>query len=910
MQGRVAGLNVTTSSGQPGAPASVRIRGTSSLMGGNEPLYVVDGMPLGQSSQSGGANPLASINPADIVSMEVLKDASATAIYGSRAANGVVIITTRRGKAGEAAKISYDGSFMISQMSKKLDMMNLREYSTYVADPHVAQAYGTTLTSLDPFLKVDPQFLGTGSDWQDALFRTAYGHSHQLSVTGGTAETQYAMSLGYQDQQGIMLSTDFQRFNGRINLENQTKRWLRTGITLAFTSISQTQQPGFGDLNSGGGLDVGTTSDGTILHTALRGLPTHQIYNMDGTFYEQPADSEQGMRTNPIAMASRSPIYSTSNNVMGQVFADAEIIKDLRWRTTFSMDYTGRDESRFFPTTKDNPENRLTGWERNNFYWYVASTLTYYKKFMEKQSVTAMVTAEATESTWRGVSYEKRDFPSELSGKEFHATSMGNPWDIGGYKGSSAMISYLGRLNYNYDERYLLTASGRFDGSSNFAPENRWGFFPSFSVAWRVSQEHFIKESESLNDLISNLRLRAGYGQTGNSGSGIAYLSTFSMYRTYGGSSAILNQWANRDLLWETNFTYNAGLDVGFFKNRIGIVFDAFYKQNDNLIVNANPGISIADTRDWPYTTAPRINLGSVRNTGFEIALNTVNVVQRIGSRTFEWTTDATFSRVRNKIVKLQEEFDRSTYWRTDSRWISKSREGHAPGLFWGFKTDGLIQNEEQLNEVDRMAGTDVGDLNYVDVNNDGKIDVEDMTFIGDPNPKFTGGIGNTFTYGNWSLTIFLTGSYGNEAYNLMRNMLEGQNTMGQNYLNTVKNYARVELDENGQKYIVNSGTNIPRPNNRGETINLNAPCSHFVEDASFLRIQNIALAYRFPRQWTDKISINDLRLTANMQNVYTFTNYSGYNPEVGNSDVLRQGIDTGSYPIPRMYTFSLSFNF
>jgi len=914
MQGRVSGVQVTQSTGQPGSATSVRIRGTSTLMGSNEPLYVVDGIPIGGIG-GGGANPLAAINPADIVSMEVLKDASATAIYGSRGANGVVMITTRKGKAGEA-RISYDGSFMVAKVSKKLDVMNLKEYSAYASNPDIVIAYGQQPRYIDQFLKVDHQFLGEGSDWQDAMFRTAYGHTHQLSVTGGSQETTYAMSLGYQDQKGTMIGTDFERFNGRINLENQTKKWLKTGLNMAFTHISQAKQDHFDAINTGGSL-TGTNVDDSHLINALVYAPNYAIYDIEGGFVERAANIHVP-RNNPISQALQSPTYQKSYSVMGQVFIEAELYKDLRWRTEFGVDYSNMKDSKFLPTTDYRVNNQLSMVDRNSFYWRVASTLSYYKKFLEKQSISAMVTAEAQESSWSGTNNTHIGYPFEITDPTYHTLGLGAPSTSGGYKGGNTMASYLGRVNYNYDERYLLTATGRFDGSSNFAAENRWGFFPSFSLAWRINQEHFIKESEKMNEVFSNLKLRAGYGQTGNSGIGMAHRSTLRSYGTYegAGASALLIQWPNTGLIWETNFTYNGGLDVGLFNNRISLTFDAFYKQNNDLIVRSNPGATVA-IDSWENISPPIVNLGSIRNTGFEISLNTVNIDTKIGRNRFEWTTDFSFSKVKNLIVKLDEARPESQYWRTAGRAISRSEQGYAPGLFYGYKTNGIIQNEEQLNEVDRsyFAGIGVGDLRYLDVSGpdgvpDGIVDEWDRTFIGDPNPDFTGGLGNTFSYGPWSLTIFLTYSYGSDVYNIVRTTLEGQESLYRNQLRTVQNCAIVAEDENGSKYVTNAGTNVPRPNPVGAPVNLNSTSDHWIEDGSFLRIQNIALSYRFPRRWTDKININDLKLTGNVQNIYTFTNYSGFNPEVNNSNVLRQGIDTGSYPVPRVYTVNLSFNF
>ncbi|MDR1730343.1 MAG: TonB-dependent receptor [Prevotellaceae bacterium] len=920
LQGRVSGVQVNASSGQPGSATSVRIRGTSSF-GNNQPLYVVDGMPVGNGEQGGGSNPLASINPADIVSMEILKDASATAIYGSRASNGVVMITTRKGNDSGISKISYEGGFMVSQVAKKMDMMNLREYAAYVTDPFAGPGLNVGQNDMAE-LRVDPSLLGKGSDWQDALLRIATGHSHQLSVTGGNKETQFAISLGYQDQNGVMIGTDFQRFSGRVNVENQTKSWLKTGINLAYTRILQSKQPGFDDLNSNAARTITVNLDESPLMQALLTTPNTQIHDVNGGYYEAKPAEASAVKYNAIMRVKDSPIYVTNNNVSGSMFANIEFIKNLNWRNEFGVDYTGSEDKKYLPLSPATPTNKLDGWSRNNFYWRYASTLNYFKQ-IKKNAITAMVGFEAWESSWEGLHTVKSNYPTDVAiDPDYQNWNLGGSPEIGGYKGSQAMLSYLGRLNYSYDNRYLLTATGRFDGSSNFAPEKRWGFFPSFAFAWTVDQESFIKDNEKASNLISQLRLRLGYGETGNAGNVMAYRSTFRPYATFEGegASALLDRWTNEDLIWETNWQANVGLDYGMLNSRITLTVDGFYKQNDNLLVLANPGLSLATDKDGLYTTPPQINLGSIRNTGFEISLNTVNIDNQ--DRKFQWTTDFSFSYVRNKVVKLDE--DRIGYrnFRSGSRAISRTAEGHAPGMFWGYKVNGVIEEEWQLDPerggAKRENGAQVGDFNFVDINQDGVIDANDKTWIGDPNPDFTGGLGNTFTYGNWSLTVFLMGSYGNDVYNLLRSKLEGQESANINQLTSVKDFARVDTRIVGQdadgkditeKFVVNSGTKIPRPNTSG-VINLNEASDHFVEDGSFLRIQNISLSYLFPKRWTEKISINDLRLSANVQNVYTFSKYTGYNPEVANSDVTIQGIDAGSYPVPRTYTMNLSFNF
>ena len=508
LQGRMAGVQVAASSGQPGAESSVRIRGTSTLTGKTEPLYVVDGMPIGGGKQSTGSNPLASINPADIVSMEVLKDASATAIYGSRAANGVILITTKKGESGEA-KVAYSGSFSVSAVSDKLDLMNLQEYASFYTDPTVYKAFNQQ--SADAELVAAAKVGGKGTDWQDEIYRTAISHSHQVSVNGGNEQTQFAFSLGYMNQNGVIINTDFQRFNGRVNLENQTKKWLKTGISLAYTHITQTKQQGFelSDENSLGGIGVGGATDETMYVQSLISKPSTSPKTVDGEYRELGSESTE-IKTNPVRDAYYSPIYVTRNNVLGNVYANIIFHPKVSWRNEFGVDYTSAEEKQFKPS-QANAGNTQQFIERDNMYWRYSSTINYNTKLGgegSKHSLAAMLGYEAWKATWNGSDMLKSSYLDDnlFVDPEYQNTNLGLAQDIGGYKGAQSMMSAFARLNYNYADRYLVTATGRFDGSSTLAKENRWGFFPSFAFAWRVDQEPFFKSVQERHDKLAGER--------------------------------------------------------------------------------------------------------------------------------------------------------------------------------------------------------------------------------------------------------------------------------------------------------------------------------------------------------------------------------------------------------------------
>ena len=943
LKGRSSGVQVTASSGQPGAKSNIRIRGTSTLTGNSQPLYVVDGLPIGGGKRGTDDNPLASINPEDIESMEILKDASATAIYGSRAANGVIMITTKKGKSEKGkndAKVSYSGSVSVSSVSDKLDLMDLGEYSQFYTDPTILSAFKQS--GADKELIAASAIGGKGTDWQDEIFRTTVSHQHQVGVNGGNETTQFAVSMGYMKQNGVIINTDFQRFNGRVNLDNQTKKWLRTGVSLAYTRIDQTKQAGFelSDGNSLGGIGVGGATDETLYVQSLISKPTTAPTDFDGE-YTQLGGKDQEIKTNPVRDAYYSPIFVVKNNVMGNIYAKIDFIqpvnteekksdKSLSWRNDFGIEHTNAEESQFTPK-KNGAANQQLFIDRNNDYWRFSSILTYGDKVRDHK-YDVMVGYEAWKASWSGIETSKQNY---LDDKTFvdpahQNTSLGSPVDITGYKGAQTMMSALARLNYNYKEKYLVTATGRFDGSSTLAPKDRWGFFPSFAFAWRMSEEKFLEKAKD-SAIVNDMKLRLGYGQTGNAGSDMAYRPSYAQRNGAKALGLVQGTWVNEDLIWETNWQVNAGIDLNMLKNRISVVFDVFYKQNNDLIVKSDPGPTLSSrSDDWYYTHVPNINAGSMRNVGFDLTLSTTNIDKKFEStkNSFRWTTDFNFSVVRNKVLELQSDslpLTDDTYFRAATRSYCRSEVGHAPGLFYGYKTDGIIQNTAQLKGYDKNAtiapdavailqrfdGTEVGDYNYVDINSDGKIDVNDKTFIGDPNPDFTFGMGNTFSYGPWSLSVFLAGTYGNDVYNLLRSKIESMDRFGVNQLTTVLDYARVVTDANGQQYVENSNTNMPRPNssaNGGE--DAQTISDRYVEDGSFMRIQNISLTYKVPSKALEKIKISNMRVSFNVQNIATFTKYSGMNPEVANGSAIAQGIDVGGYPLPRQYVLGVNFEF
>lgn len=914
LQGRVAGVSAASTSGQPGAPANIRIHGQASLTGSGDPLYVVDGMPLGGGTdKTASSNPLASINPADIESMEVLKDASATAIYGSRAANGVIIIKTKKGKKGDA-KITYSGNFTVSQFSNRYDMMNLQEYAQYLQDNYDLK-YGAK----DPeTLMQNPSVLGEGTDWQDELFQTAIGHSHQLSVNGGSDNTQYNISLGYMNSEGVMITTDYERINGRMNVESQVKKWLRMGMNIGVSRQNSHSVANIVNLKakqSGASCVPSFDTDENIIMQTLMQLPSDAPYDLDGSV--SGPESESGVKMNPIAALKSSPVIRHETNILGSTFLEFTIAKHITWRNEFGIDVTNADDSYYQPSysygalTKDAAQAELDKGAYSNSSMRFSSYANYTNTFAKRHRVNFMLGAEANEFAWEGSILKCLGYSSNA----IHTPNLASSSTVNNYyRGEGSMASFFGRVNYSFDNRYDLTASGRYDGSSNFAEGNQWGFFPSVGLAWRISQEHFISENEKLSSVLNNLKLRLGYGETGNSSCQPSHIAYVSKWNTTNSSYDVFkyNSYINKNLSWETNKQFNVGLNVGLW-NRIDLSLDGFYKKNEDLLLKPELPSYVAPTDGgWEYLNTAYVNAGSIKNVGFDISLNTTNIVDTLLNQPFSWSSDITFSVVRNEVVDLgssteaiTQSSDPSGDYKmfSTSLDINRSVKGEAPGKFYGYKALGIIQNTAELQAYIAETGrsANVGDIKYS----------TEQDWIGDPNPDFTWGFGNNFNWGPWSLGIQISGSYGNDVYNLIRQRIEAQDGYCKwiNQTADVLDFARVATNADGTQYVINSNTSIPRYEATDANENGTKVSDRYVEDGSFVKLQNISLTYTLPKKYCEKMKIDNLHVSAGCSNVYTFTGYSGYDPENPGS-AIRQGVDEGRYPSPRTYSVGLGFNF
>ena len=943
LQGRAAGVTAVQTSGAPGSSSSIRVRGQATINANAEPLYVIDGVIVQGGGNSGASfglgdalgngkvstiSPLSTINPADIVSMEILKDASATAIYGAQGANGVVLITTKRGKAGDA-KISYDGMLALSQQTSRLDMMNLREYAEFYNEMARIGEIG------DPSpLYADPSILGVGTNWQDAIFQTALQHQHQLSVAGGTDKVQYYVSGSYMDQEGTIIGSNFDRLSVRSNIDAQVKKWMKMGVNVSFT-------------NTNDDLKLADSEQG-LINYSLTTLPDIPIYDVNGNY---SSTSREGFTNpNPVALAMMDDILLNRQKLNGNIFADITPIKNLTWHTELGFDISNSKGERYKPMVD------LGGWVRGtnessiqynrNLFWQIKNYLTYSNTW-GKHNLTAMVGQEAWESSWEYASV----FNSKLPSDEVHnpALGAGDP-KIGAGFGSASMASFFTRENYNYDNRYYLTYTYRYDGSSNFGPDNRWAGFHSLAGSWRFNNESFLKDVEWL----SNGKLRLGWGQTGNSNiGGYAWGSSISRMPSSLGMGYRPANIANTAIKWEKQEQYNLGLDLGFVEDRINLTVDAYYKRSDDMLMSMQlPSYMGTQGNGSSALAAPKGNYGSIENKGLEI---TLDVHPFVGE--FQWDSNLQVSINRNKLLSLSgtENANLVGY----GQWsdvVCVSEVGKSLYNFYGYEVVGVYESLEDIMNspkaekfpadgvFNRSNTVWVGDLKFKDQltedtdgdgipdAGDGVIDTKDRTDLGSPLPKFTFGWNNTFRYKNFDLNIFVNGSYGNKVmnYTLLAGGSGGIGTMrspwvNQNVTATANHAQLVPIDaekaaQSANWYdditnirVANSDTKTPRPTLSDPNDN-DRISSRFIEDGSYIRIKNIALGYTFPKKWISKAKIENLRLYANIQNLYTFTKYTGYDPEVGastqDSTGLTYGLDNGRYPTPTTYSFGLNITF
>lgn len=933
--GRAAGVTSMATSGAPGSSMSIRVRGQATINAGAEPLYVIDGVIMQTGNHSASdfgvqglgngsvstISPLSTINPADIVSMEILKDASATAIYGAQGANGVVLITTKRGKAGEA-KFTYDGQIAWNHQGKRLDLMNLREFADYYND------FVKTGYPQEDAWHSDVSLLGKGTNWQDAIFQTAFQHSHQIAAQGGTEKVQYYVSGNYMNQEGTIIGSNFRRFSMKVNLDAQLKSWLKLGLSATYANTKD-------DLK---------LADGTegIIYYSLMSLPEIPIYNIDGS-YASVVRENYNMK-NPIAVAMANDNVLKRQKLSGNFFAEITPIKNLVWHAELGYDINYNRSDYYQPILQlpTTAQGNYSYWSKNNSTFWMLKNYVTYNGQLGKHGFSAMLGQEAWESKWDNMSIWGRDLTSD----DYHNPYLGTKAskDFSDAYDSSSMASFFTRLTYNYDNRYNATYTYRYDGSSNFGPNKRWAGFHSFAASWRFSNEKFMENVKWL----SNGKLRVGWGQTGNSSIGGfrwgAATHNVTAYLEAVHTGLRPRNIPNEDIHWEKQEQTNIGLDLGFLNNRVNLTIDWYNKESKDMLMELQTPTYMGTQGNWnSKIDAPWGNFGHIRNTGFEVTLK----VHPIQTKDFSWESELQASWNKNKLVAL-DGTAQAAIWGY-GQWgdiISKSVVGGSLFNFYGYQTDGIYQDYEDLanspkptwstptdGKYVRTQTVYVGDIKYKDINNDGVIDENDRTDLGSPFPDMTFGWSNTFTYKDFDLSIFVNGTVGNKVLNYNSIALTQMRSAWSNQLTSVNDHARLVAIDATKDYSagvttigglvvynwyddvanvrVENSTSMPRAI-IGDPNDNDIMSDRYIEDGSYLRLKNISLGYTFPKKWISKLNLENLRIYANIQNLWTITKYEGYDPEVGAStqNVNVFGCDNGRYPSPTTYSFGINVGF
>ncbi|MBL0743113.1 TonB-dependent receptor [Chryseolinea sp. Jin1] len=864
LQARVAGVQITQNSSAPGGNVSVRIRGTNSINGTSEPLYVVDGIQIANSGNINDVSPLSTINPNDIESIEVLKDASATSIYGARGANGVVLITTKRGKSG-STRVSYEGYYGVQEVRKTLDMMNASQFAQLENEVFKTQVYA------------DPAAEGQGVNWQDLIFRSAPIQNHQLSVNGGSEKTQLALSMNYFNQDGIIINSNFKRYSLRLNIDHKINDRVKMGTSL------------MGSFNINNGIPTGsqTVGDadvvtGSIVGAALGAPPTLKPYRDDGSLFPfaEQRDGRYREVTNPLGLAAIKN-RTDLKRVLVNVYGEAQLLKGLTYRASFNADVQGSINNYYSPrsiiATKDlNATSGSGRKEHRNGLTLLHESILTYTTVLAQDHTLKFTGVFATQTSQNDVNLILGNgFPNDATTNE--RLELANTVSTSSFKSKERLDSYMGRVNYGYKDKYFFDVTARADGSSKFGANYRYGFFPAASAAWRIIEESFMQNVT----FISDLKLRGSYGLTGNAGAIDPYKSL--SLQTTGGDYQFNHGYtkglspagiSNPDLRWEKSLQANIGLDVSLFSDRLDLTIDVYKKTTKDLLYDQSLPFSSG------YQTMIA-NLGGIENKGIELSAN----ARIISSGDFKWNVGANFTANRNKVTdidgKTQEKFI-TTY--------TLLKVGEPVGVFKTYLFDGIYQTGETI-----IPGSDgrIGGTKVKDYNGDGRITSEDQVITGNPNPKFIYGISTNVSYKNFDLSIFLSGTYGNSIYNVSRASFE--NPLGQrNLLEGVVDHWTADNPNNEYASPLQGGR---------------LPISdRFVEDGSYLRCKNITLGYRLP---TIK-GVSSIRVYVSTNNLFTITKYSGYDPEVntyaGSNTTI--GVDNLVYPPAKSFLGGVQVTF
>ena len=901
LAGKMPGVQVTVPSGDPEGSVSIRVRGVSTVNAGSDPLYVVDGVPM----ERGFAN----LNTNDIESVEVLKDASAAAIYGSRGSNGVVLVTTKKGTSDKLSN-SYDGYVGIQNVSKKLDMMNAYEYAEFVkdardnaylskvpggsaSDPNSVRPKGNMQIAADFFPYLQGVKGLTDTDWQDAIFRTAMTTGHNVSLSGKSNSINYFVSGNYMKKEGTIIGSDFEKYGGRLNLSGQHKR-LKFGVNFAPSySVSNT---------------VDASGASGIVQSALMMPPIFPVYNADGSYNYQGngylrigTDYEHNEVLNPVAMARLQSNVTDRMSITGKVYAELELMKGLSYKLSLGGDYYGAHNDKYRQSSLplkgkdyyDSPSNPV-GYSSSSFFfnWLVENQLTYTTTINKKHNITAILVQSAQKETKKTDNVTATDYPNDY----IQTVNGGTVTKGGSDKTQWSIASYLARVQYNYEGRYMLSAAIRTDGSSRFGKNNRWGYFPSASVAWRISDEQFFKNVKELS-FINDMKIRASYGVTGNFEIGnYDHLATMSTDNYILGANGGLLQYGYKpdnikrdDLSWEKNQMINAGIDLQMFDGYIGFSVDYYNTNTSNMLLYVPVPLLTG------YSTSLQ-NIGKVNNRGWELALTS----QHTFANGFGYSFNANYAKNTNEVKELGPGNAPIISTGSVGHAFYKTEVGKPIGNYYLLVQDGIFATADDLKKYPHFDNTEVGDFRFVDVDGDGKLDLDkDRTICGNYMPKFTYGFGGKLWYAGFDMDFNFQGVYGNKILNLNKRYLDNMegNTNG----------TKIALDR--WRSPENPGSGSVNKANRKQTGYNSRTSTWHLESGSYLRLQNLSLGYTLPRALTQKFKVEKLRVYVSGQNLFTITDYSGYNPEVNArpSKNLTPGEDYGTYPLARTYMFGLN---
>lgn len=911
LQGKVAGAQITQTSGAPGGNVNIVIRGISSITGGNSPLYVIDGYAIGtggggsdlttfssssytpsgiaSSSGTNRINPLSTINPADIESIQILKDASATAIYGSRGANGVVIITTKRGKSGKPV-ISLEHSSGLQEIRKTLDVLNPRQYAEFVAngrdnawvyaggkatDPNNIRS---TNTQVKPEFRNPDSLPLKGTDWQDLIFRKALVQNYQLSVNGGGKDVSYYLSGGYFNQNGIIIGSDFKKFNVRSNIDARLSEKLKVGVSFSGSYSYGNFARAEGDLQFRG-----------LIINAVARDPSIPVYDKNGDYYSEFSNPTGIPAEHPLLIASEFSDKRNASNVFVNNYIEYEFIKGLTLKTSIGVNYsTGttnlwKSSKIGIATTRTGPATAGVS-EYKSLNWLNENTLTYRRIFGEKHEVDAVAGYTIQKNADAVVQVGASDFPTD----EVPYVSAGNVSYGNNYKSEWSMLSYLARVNYTYNGKYLLTATIRRDGSSRFGANNRWGTFPSFSAGYRLSDEPFMQSAK----FISDLKVRGSWGISGNnliSNYASQGLLGVSRYVSNGQilSGVVPTSLSNNDLTWEQSVQTDLGIDLALFNSRISLTADVYRTLKKDLLLNVTlPGAS-----GFGSSTQ---NIGEVENRGLELGINSDN----IRGKNFQWHTGFNISVNRNKVLSLN-----SGAVRIANSDFQVTQVGLPISSFYLLKVIGIFQSADEIAKSPVQNPRVVpGDLKFEDADHDGKITTADRTIVGNPWPDFTWGFDNKFSYKNLSLSVSMNGTQGNSVF------FSGGGVV----LNDAGVQNQLAIVADRWKSTSYPGNGIVQRAIRNDYAFGISNTSRYLFDGSFIKVRNINLSYSFTTPFISRLKLQSLSVYADASNVFVFTDYPSFDPEGSTSgdNISKSGLDFFSYPNPRIFSLGLRVAF